>query len=39
MDTFGIQKTPLWLKAYCLTLKRLGYFGSWKNWGAIKAPP
>ena len=24
-----------------LTLKRLGYFGSWKNWGGggYKAPP
>ena len=38
------EQTQNWLRACrALTLKRLGYFGSWKNWGggggAYKAPP
>ena len=31
------RQTP-WRRP-CLTLKRLGYFGGWKDWGAMMAPP
>ena len=39
-DTETVAVIDRWsLFTGSLTLKRLGYFGSWKNWGGLIGPP